>query len=468
MPVSLCLDFGTAYSKASAWTTDNRPLPLRIGRAVGYTGFTIPTTVVVTNDGFVYFGQEAIKRGEEGRQRVFGDLKQYLTRQRQTIRPLDEVPIPQEFNPTQDRLNVRDVIALYMGFLTYAAMKSLPQGGDDVERRTITMPVFTGKQHEHVKRELTFADRFGQYARDKIEDKWEKGLPLRTARRHLENFKQRWADATHGPSLELAEPLAAVAARMAAYDPNRETRRLSMVVDVGAGTVDFGLFASGSSAEHIGVHPIANAKYSLPLGGNDIDAALVEYILDKARLRGRRRDVVRATLRGERARRMKEDLFKAGPDYEEPVAEADVYMKKKEFLDSKLWTAFVERVTDEFHNRLATVDASWLEFVYKLGPRRDNVDVFLSGGGATLPFLREMIRPAAPQSINNSPLFFIKVATDNPRWATEPRYTRQWRQLEDDYPQLAVSLGGAVFGAGVNEYLAMRQELTEWAGATRR
>ena len=75
VPVSLCLDFGTAYSKASAWTTDtNRPIPLQIGKTIGYAGFAIPTKVAVTNNGFVYFGEEADNK-DRGRTRVLGDLK---------------------------------------------------------------------------------------------------------------------------------------------------------------------------------------------------------------------------------------------------------------------------------------------------------------------------------------------------------------------------------------------------------
>ncbi|MYJ74050.1 MAG: hypothetical protein F4089_02650 [Gammaproteobacteria bacterium] len=241
-----------------------------------------------------------------------------------------------------------------------------------------------------------------------------------------------------------------------------------MVVDIGAGTVDFGMFASGLRGEHIGVHPVANAKYSLPVGGNDIDRALTAYILDKAQLNGRRRTEVAARLGEERVRVMKENFFDGYPGYEEPVAEANIYVRKEDFLDSDHWNAFVQKVSVEFRNRLAAVHGSWLELASSLTRPNDKIDVFLSGGGARLPFLREMIPPAAPQSINNSPLFFVKVASDAPQWTTERGYAQAWRQVESDYPQLAVSLGGAVFGAGVNEHLAMHQELNQWSGAIRR
>ena len=80
---------------------------------------------------------------------------------------------------------------------------------------------------------------------------------------------------------------------------------MGMTIDVGAGTVDFGMFASGLRGDHIGVHSIGNAKYSLPVGGNDIDEALVKYVLDKAKLRGRRRAEVKATIQERRARALR-------------------------------------------------------------------------------------------------------------------------------------------------------------------
>ena len=74
MPLNLCLDLGTAYSKAAAWTNDtNRPLPLRIGDAVGGSGHTVPTTVLITREGRVYFGQNAIDEGHTAKLPVFSE-----------------------------------------------------------------------------------------------------------------------------------------------------------------------------------------------------------------------------------------------------------------------------------------------------------------------------------------------------------------------------------------------------------
>ena len=443
MSISLCLDLGTAYSKASAWTTTtNMPIPLQVGQAIGFDGFTIPTKVAITADGLIYFGEAADEQERTGRTRVLDELKGYLTHQ---SRSLNDIAVPSEFNPTRHRLTIRDVISLYMGFLSHASTKSLLQEPD---RRTITMPVFSSSQNDHLKREMRYIADFGWHVRNMVQaDDWESGLDLRTAIELLSEFR-RTQTAARPSALQLAEPLAAFAVRMATYDPTSETRRrLSMVIDVGAGTIDFGIFASIPRGKHIGVHPIANAKHSLPVGGNDIDAALVKYILDKSGLRDGRRDVVEATL-GVQARGIKERLFNGDPHDQVPVADANVYLTQEEFLDSKHWNTIVRQVSEEFRHRFKAVDVSWLRFASTLPLPKDKVDVFLTGGGARLPFLREMISPAAPQTFNGSPLFYVKVASDDPSWAMEPDYTEAWGEVEEYYPQLAVSLGGAVFGAG--------------------
>ena len=377
--------------------------------------------------------------------------------------------MPSEYNPTRLNLTMRQVTSLYMAFLSLAAITSLDRArnvvvGEDIQR-TLTMPAFKGKQDAHTRRELGLAAHFGWEIKEEFEDGLVSGFDLRVALPKLRGL-ERHASRYPPHNLEIVEPLAAIAARMATYDPQREDgRRLSMVIDVGAGTVDFGLFVSGLKGENIGVHPIADAKYSLPVGGNDIDTALIQCILQKARLRGNRRALVKASLE-EQARDLKKNLL--GADDNEPmrIADADIQLTKSEFVSSDPLRRIAERVEGAFWERLRSVDASWLELASMLFRR--GIGVFLSGGGAKLPFLRSMIPENAPQTIHESPHFYFRVANEDPSWATERGFIRAWQQVGKDYPQMAVSLGGAVFGAGINQILDMGNELKEWGGAMRR
>ena len=465
MSLNLCLDLGTAYSKAAAWTKDtNRPIPLRIGDAVGERSPTVPTTVLITRAGQIYFGEAAIREGASLRQPVFWDVKPYMTRK---LTPLDKIAMPEEFNPSGLSLTVRQVASLYLAFLSRAAVESL-RARNIVARdvtRTLTMPVFSGRQDAHSKRELGLATHLGWETKGAFETGQEFVLDLRVVLPKLRRLERRTKD-SELDNMRIVEPLAAIAARMATYHPEREPgRRLSMVIDVGAGTVDFGMFVSGLKDDNIGVRPIARAKYSLPVGGNDIDSALAELILQKANLSGQREAEVKADL-VERRRSLKEDLL-AGYDRSTiSVREAGVELSKRDFLSSDPLRKIEEEIERSFWECLRRIDASWFELAYNLD--RNGIGVFLSGGGARLPFLRNMIPVNAPRTIHKSPQFYFRVAREDPRWATERGFVTAWRQIDRDYPQMAVSLGGAVYGAKVNQYLDMGNEVERWAGAMRR
>lgn len=461
MSLNLCLDLGTAYSKAAAWTKNtNYPLPLHIGDAVGHSGYTVPTAVLITRQGRVHFGQDAFNQGYSANV-VFTDLKRYMTRQ---CEPLDTLLVPSKFNPTRIRLTVRQVTSLYMAFLSHAAVQSLRSEGhrvSEVVERTLTMPVFGGKQDVHSRKELGLAARLGWEMKNDIRDG---GVSLTAALQKLRSLERR-SSVAKKHNLEIVEPLAAIAARMATYDPTKEAgRRLSMVIDVGAGTVDFGLFVSGLSGEDIGVFPITGAKYSLPVGGNDIDAALVEFVLERSLLSGDRLAEARARLQ-EEARDLKERLLDREDDDSMYVAEARVRLTKDEFLNCDAFIELANRIETEFWKRLRRIDPSWLELASMLTQR--GIGIFLSGGGAKLPFLRSMVPQYAPQRIESSPEFYLRIAEGDPSWSNNPDYFLTWRQVGRVYPQMAVSLGGAVFGAGVNDFLAMGKEVKRWAGATR-
>ena len=462
MPTNLCLDFGTAFSKASAWTEANRPIPLNLGEVAGYGGCSVPTTVLVTRDHRMYFGEDAILEGRDIGIPAFSNLKWFLTRQ---YVALDQVPLDPTYNPTRLAISMRDVISLYMGFLSYVAVEASEHLRHDSLRKTITMPVFSGRQGEHLDHELRLCADYGWRIKDEFVGVLDDGIDLKSVLRRLRRLRPR-GRARRDHSIEIAEPLAAIAARMATYSPDREKgRRLSLVIDFGAGTVDFGLFVSGLPDEHIGVHPVAGAKYSLPVGGNDIDAALVACVLDKAGLPRRHRSELKAALQ-EQARGLKEELLGMSDDDRLPIADARTSLTREEFLLSSQVRQIADAVKHAFRARLENIHWSWLELASTL--THAGIGVFITGGGATLPFLRDMIPVNSPQTVNGSAQFYLRVATEAPAWASQRGFVASWRQIEDDYSQLAVAIGGAVFGAGVNEYLAFGHELTQWGGATRR
>ena len=462
MPLNLCLDLGTAYSKAAAWTKNtNRPVPLRLGEAVGWSGYTLPTTVLVTTDSRVCFGERAVAERRRRKLLEFSELKHYLTRR---CDPLDTVWLPDEYNPSSIPLTMRQVTSLYFAFLSHAARKSLRNR--DVEQRTLTMPVFKGKQDAHLRHELRLAAQYGWKISSDLQDELEGELDLRVALRRLQEL-ERESSVKRRSSPEMLRIRRAVGCDRGTDGHIRSSFRERQKIEHGSLTLapvqwTSGCSSSGLQGEEIGVYPVAEAKYSLPVGGNDIDNALVEYILEKADLHGERRAEIEAILR-EDARYLKENLLEEGEDTPVWFPDAGVELTKKEFLRSNQLRLIGKQIDGAFRDRFRSVDRSWLNFAH--GLHRTGISIFLSGGGAKLPFLRKMIPKNAPQTVDGSPQFYFRVAEDDPSWASEDKFRRAWQQVGRDYPQMAVSLGGAVFGAEVNQFLKMGTELERWGGA---
>ena len=120
-----------------------------------------------------------------------------------------------------------------------------------------------------------------------------------------------------------------------------------------------------------------------------------------------------------------------------------------------------EKIEVAFRSRLEAIDRSWLDLANELGRnRRDGIRVYLTGGGAGMPFLRDMIPEQSPQFVSNRPpQFYFQVVGDAPPWAEQRGFRQTWQRVREHYPQLAVSLGGGVFGAGINQHLKIRDEL---------
>ncbi len=380
MAVHLCLDLGTAFSKASAWGTgaNGRPRPLRIAEAVHQGDYTVPTAVCISTTGLLYFGHEALEHGRaSANSSAFIELKQYMTHER--VRPLDTVMLPKQYNPTRAKVSIRQAISLYMAFLSKAATGCLR--GEFIKGKTLTMPVLTGERSVNMKKELRLAAHYGwELSRGDALDWRGWSLDLNEALRLLRRLERRKPRPADDPAT-LEEPLAVMASRMATYTPT-DLRRIYMVVDVGAGTTDFGLFASGNVDGNIGVHTLAGSTYSLPIGGNDIDNALIEFVLDKSSLSQRQRPIEEASLR-EQVRPLKEELM-LKDDNESMPFPTGVELTKQEFIDSASVQEIRSKIKTAFDASLVKIDVSWLALASKL--KHEGLSVFFVGGGGRLSF----------------------------------------------------------------------------------
>jgi hypothetical protein len=103
----LCLDFGTAMSKAWATGSDaSETLPLIIGKAAGGEGLTVPSSIFISNDGRIFLGQEAERQHRadlrSGRIR-FDNLKRMLS-EAEVDTELSAFPLRDGIDPTESGL----------------------------------------------------------------------------------------------------------------------------------------------------------------------------------------------------------------------------------------------------------------------------------------------------------------------------------------------------------------------------
>jgi molecular chaperone HscA len=227
-----------------------------------------------------------------------------------------------------------------------------------------------------------------------------------------------------------------------------------MVVDVGAGTTDFGLFVSVKKSdddEDVKVFQVPGSIQGMKQAGNTVDRLLRGYILKKESVDTS--DMAGKMIVGKLSsgiRGLKEALFKTGR-LEYVLADGTAgSITLTEFLDDTNVKKFSEAVAAGFKKSLLDIDKSYLNWLGMDGVR---LHVVVTGGGAQLPMMQSLSHGMV--EINGYKI--VREAVNSmPVWMED-----ESDELKTVYPQLAVAVGGAeehmpetfngpaVFGGGV-------------------
>ena len=221
----------------------------------------------------------------------------------------------------------------------------------------------------------------------------------------------------------------ATAVAAAAIRPEKGLRRLFVVVDVGAGTSDFGAFVTvpGDGQGKIGELP--RARRVVLRGGNFLDEQVVALLKDKAGLVEGMPSATGPLARLKReATRIKEELL------EQRVVDEDlgngqfVSATLDELLAREPIKGFGNELWEKFTQALSVAT----EFTRGLANRPRSIEIILTGGGSRLPMVQGLITRAQRESD-----YPVTVTDTTPGWITD----MNWSQL---FPQLAVAIGGAM------------------------
>ena len=441
-PIHLCLDFGTAMSKAFAWDKDSdKPMPLRIGHAAGEpasSSYTLNSTIFISHDGHVFFGQEAVNRAaaaDPEHRQAFQSIKDILT-----VGPMTDLrePVSRPYNPDEYPISRKDVVALYLAFLTDSALLALRDDHQEDSRnvpRSYTKPVFDQERDKWATNILNECAAVGQALADRFSGQWANGIPLDDLRKVI--------DATEASTQEkyvvieggvLPEPVAAFAGRVRSFVPEEQRRRLMMVIDAGAGTTDFAMFARVEGEGEMRLFRIKGSVTTIRVAGDDVDNALMDYLLQQANVReghSKRGDIM-ADLKQD-IRLLKEGLFRNGHVTRRLVNDMETEARLDEFEECPEMIRLRERMKAKFNEVLSGIDKSWL--------RLSELEMFFTGGGASLSMVTGLAR-SGRVAVGSSMITPIPV-TQPPLWLEE-----ECEDIIDSYAQLAVCIGGACHGAG--------------------
>lgn len=433
----MCLDFGTAMSKAFAAEGDAY-VDLALGQASGHSGYVLPSSVFIGEDGTAYFGQEAIDRSDillnAGRARL-DSIKSWLSLRSEGDLDSEVCVLKQDVNPTQIRLTEGDLIRLYLAYLTDMSCVALASArgiGRYVKRRYARPCWITERQTRWADRLMRTLLAEAQILADTFTGQWAGGISVDLLKAAIEQVKQLPEKPEYLIDASVPEPVAVAAG---AIGDTENMRDAYMVVDAGAGTTDFGLFVftPGQNFNEPKLFQIPGSIHGFSQAGNRIDHLLRAYILQKEGVDTK--DVTGSLIDSDmrlKIRVIKENLFRTKEVRYALRDGTTGTVRLDEFLSNNIVKKFSVVLENEFKKALSAVDESWLRWLSMPGVK---LNVILTGGSSSLPMMRSLA--SGTIDVNG---FRIERVKSEPR----PDWIRDAPQeLEVVYPQLAVAIGGA-------------------------
>lgn len=436
--VTLCLDFGTATSKAFAIrSSDGVPFGIALGSRSGADGavYSVPSSLYISNNGKIYFGRNAINQSlhddPTGRRR-FDSPKQELSQA--PIGNLGEARVSAEINPTRTPFSKKDLITLYLAFLTDLASSELKEkhGLSRYVARRFAIPCWDKERTGWAEQGLREMLAAAQVLADTLHGKWAEGLHVSEARRVLDLLKGEKLPAvlvTQG----VPEPIAAAASRVL---QGAAQRKPYLVVDVGAGTTDFGLFVFSENPAKgwARAFPVAGGLEGLRQAGDTVDSIVRSEILHRHGFASAADDGIRRRVVSDldlNVRQYKERLFRESSLEYRLADDSRGTLRLEELLVLDSTKRFAALLEETLVGMLKRIDVSWVTQL--LAPQ--DLTLVMTGGGANLPMVRalaERVSQAHGVSIRRM------AAPGLPSWIEE-----EHPEFAEEYAQLAVAMGGA-------------------------
>ena len=444
----LCVDFGTAFSKAALWdqrpalrqTETPIPVPLPIGQGLSLDPLLVDSVVYVTHER-VYFGSEAItqyERDSDPKRQLFDSPKEVLTLDFSTLQ--FEKPSP-ECDPT-GKFKKKDLLVLFLGYLTALSIRELQNlGHTEAVKRRFATPGWNDAQERSEDNEyneiIAQMRRFlaeAQILAETFEiDDWINGLSLAKAA-HAISELTKLSNAVLGDNQFVDRPVLEAAASASSIKEKLLNKRPQvMVVDVGAGTTDIGVFKYVGSDENPKFAAYTNGFAALRMAGKRLDEAFKSMV--KLNLDIDSSSTAYSRLERNLARNIheyKRALFEKGEVTVEVEGLPDTVVTLDKFLATKIVQHFKSKFSEKIRLLLENADGAGGKSFTDVSTQ--NYVVFTGGGGA-LPFLREAFHGGVNVGTKKA---YFEVIDPRPEWLAD-----MGEAVQLVFPQISVSVGGA-------------------------
>lgn len=432
----ICLDFGTAFSKASVYVSDGTPpreavRPLAIGAMSGADHPLLTPSVMFVDQGRILFGPPALDRARHDANPDRDPILSFkVILAARDLDPALQLKVKPSVDPT-GTLRHRDALVLYLAHLDQlvgAAIRSDSQLPDTLigAPRRYTSPIWRARGEA----DRTMGRLFDEAAlvSARLGD-----MLIRAEGASIAQCKDALDKGESALGIgQLETGVFEAHAAAAAYGAfTRTPRDLMLVVDMGAGTTDFAAFERVGETPDPVLTEIVGARQSCGLAGDEVDQIIATLIMEKTNLRQRSDQARLWRALQLSARALKRDLFKNGKC---------VFVHAGKPLTLRQSEVYKPARFTEFSRALTSICAASLHAVVARAREKgaEAVTILLAGGGANLPFVHAIAANAAADVGKGVRVDIEPFGAD---WYLPSGFDPNLRVA---FPQVAISLGGAL------------------------
>lgn len=432
----ICIDFGTAFSKASAFMESGGPAreavhALAIGAAAGSDHPLLTPSVIFVDEGRILFGPRALERARACVAAARDPIVSFkLILAARDIDHALSLKVRPSVDPT-GTLRYRDALVLYLAYLDQlilAAIRgddTLPQGLANAPRR-YTSPIWRTREEGDRTMARLFDEGATVSARLGPMLLASDGASIAQCKDALDKAQQALGIG------QLEAGVFEAHAAAAAYGAfSRDARDFMLVIDMGAGTTDIAGFACAPGEDGPILAEIVGARQSCGLAGDEIDQIMVDLMIEKFKLKRRDDQAMLWRSLGLSARALKRDLFLNGKCSFQ-FGGVSRTLQLKEFMRARRFKEFCAALAEACAVSMRALYARAREH------RGERLSILLAGGGAHLSSLRTVAADAADKAGIRTQAE-IEIFGEN--WYLPNGFDPN---LATAFPQVAIALGGAL------------------------